>query len=156
MEEKNNQISNLENREDTDNPIEGYKRNFYPLLIAGILILIIVLIGIKSYLPKKEQSQAIKNNHPSVSISPSSSQAQQINLNNFFLFAIPKPIKNLTVYDLPNYANFQSVITIGDSLWLTGDGAINLQSTEIGGSIIEYNTKSGKIVSYSDPQESKL
>lgn len=153
MEEDNNQISKVENKEHTDNSLKGLKRNFFLLLIIGILILIIVSIAIRSYLPKKGQDQVIKNNQPSISISPSSSSKSQINLDNFFLFAIPKSIKNLTVYDLPNYAHPESVLTVDDNLWLTGNGTDRIQSVYIASSIVEYDTKSGEVVTYSDPRK---
>ncbi len=62
---------------------------------------------------------------------------------DFFLFSIPKPLEKLTINDLPNNQYIENAVMIGDSLWFSGSG-----------SVMEYDTKKGSIIGYSNPRKS--
>lgn len=113
------------------------KGNF--IIVLGI-ILVIVVIGIAGYYLGTRENQPTGQYNPQLTtLYPTVSQIPQSNLNDFFLFSIPKPYKDLTVYQLPNTMNPINVVQYRDSLWFAGDG-----------SLVEYDTKSGKLVSYSN------
>lgn len=132
MENQNIQTS-AEQSQPTPPPIKPHNPlNWLKFSIGTVTLLFIVaLIGVGNYL--------LGSNQNSTKIT---SQTSEANPNDFFFFSIPKPIKNLAITDLPNDGNPNNVVRIGDSLWFAGDG-----------SIVEYDIKSGAIVSYSDQKK---
>lgn len=109
------------------------------LLMVGAIV--ILLIGGAYFIGVKKQSIP---SIPSVTqnFSSTPSVGQKNTYPDFFLFSIPKPIKNLAVSDLPNNQNPVNVVSYNGHLWFAGDG-----------SIVEYDTNSGKLVSYSNPKK---
>jgi len=103
------------------------------LTVGGISLLVLLTILF-----------LIQKNHKSFVVSKPAtiltSKVPESMKNNFFYFAVPKPIKDLTVQQLPSDRDPSNVVQYKDSLWFSGSG-----------SIIEYSTKSGELVSYSDP-----
>lgn len=110
--------------------------------ILGSIIVIIVIIGVgfigafRKNTPPAQKSSAV------IPAFPTAIQTQKKNSGNFFFFSIPKPLRDITLTELPNDGNPKNVVEINDHLWFAGDG-----------SIIEFDTKSGKLVSYSDPKK---
>ncbi len=90
----------------------------------------------------KGKGPVFSENPPGFKDDTSNFQQSKIASKDFFIFSIPKPIKDIALGDLPNNANPYNVIRHKDRLWFAGDG-----------SIIEYDTKSGKLVNYSNPKK---
>lgn len=111
------------------------------IIIAVVIIFILAVVGAAGYylLSKNKLSTSNPLTNTSNQSVPSVSQAQKTALNDFFLFSIPKPISNVSILNLPNTASIRNVVSFKDSLWFAG-----------GGNLVEYDTKSGKLVSYSD------
>ena len=109
------------------------------LIIVFIAIVFLVGIGIFVLETRKNKSTEQYNQQTTI-VSPTMSKIQRTNLNDFFFFSIPKPIKDLTLSNLPDDGSLKNVVKVDDHLWLAGSG-----------SLVEYDTKSGKIISYSDP-----
>lgn len=94
--------------------------------IVGIFVLLILALAIAGgvyYLGK------ISNR----------SQKSQAILSNFFLRSVPRSVSDISILNLPNTADIKGVVSFKDSLWFSG-----------GGSLVEYDIKSGKLISYSD------
>lgn len=108
------------------------RNGFINAVIILIVITALVVTGV-FILRLRKESETIQIN--------TSSHVTK-DTGNFFLFSIPKPLENLTIYDLPNNNSSENVIEYNDHLWFTGTG-----------SLVEYDTKSGKLVSYSDPKK---
>lgn len=114
------------------------QKGFAPILIIFLLIIILV-IGVGAYLLGTKKNPIIPQQPQGINTSSTPPTSQNNTDNDFFFFSIPKPIKDLTVYQLPNDMNPRNVVQYKDSLWFAGDG-----------SLVEYDTKSGKLASYSN------
>lgn len=117
-------------------PVSPQKLKFYLPWIA-ILIFVIVVVGAIGYIWKTSNNFSARNNNQPTQ-APQAEKKKTA--DNFFFFSIPKPIENITLFDLPNTSP-DHILKINDSLWFTGIV-----------SIVEYDTKNGKLVSYSDPK----
>lgn len=111
------------------------------IIIAVVVIFILAVVGAAGYylLGKNKLNSSVPGTNTNNQSSSSITQTPKTAPNNFFLFSIPKPISNLSILNLPNTASIRNVIPFKDSLWFAG-----------GGNLVEYDTKSGKLVSYSD------
>lgn len=125
-------MSTSENFSVNTSKIFSVKKGFAQILILGLVVAVFVLAG-AYYLKRNLKPTASTQTPPTISQNP------QVNSSDFFFFSIPKPYQSLTVYQLPNNMNPRNVVQYNDSLWFAGDG-----------SLVEYDTKSGKLVSYSD------
>lgn len=119
------------------------QKGFAPIVIILILAIVFTL-GVSGYYLETKSQSTVLHQPPVTQIanvlhSPKPSPAQDKNNNDFFFFSIPKPTKDLSIYQLPNDMHPRNVIQYQESLWFAGDG-----------SLVEYDTKSGNIKSYSD------
>lgn len=109
-------------------------------LLLIIIIFVFVVLGLGGYLSSLLISKSPEHsNQKTNAISPAISEKPEASFDNFFFFSTPKPYENLTVFQLPNTLDPANIVEYRDSLWFAG-----------GGNIVEYDTKSGKLVSYSD------
>lgn len=104
-------------------------------IIVLSVVLIIIFVGMGTRKKQGLESPPLTNQ-----ITSSTYETTKLIIDDFFLFSTPKPIKDLTVYQLPNDLNPHNVVQYKDSLWFVG-----------GGSLFEYDVKSRKLISYSDP-----
>lgn len=111
------------------------------IIVVIAVIFILAVVGVLGYylLGKNKLNTSIPGTNTNNQSVPSITQTPKTAPNDFFLFSIPKPISNLSILNLPNTASIRNVIPFKDSLWFAG-----------GGNLVEYDTKSGKLVSYSD------
>ncbi len=113
------------------------------IVIVITILIAFIVIGIGGYILSTSKKQPKEQYNQTGSITPTESrQNLQASLNDLFLFSIPKPIDTLTIEDLPNTEFLGSVVEYNDSLWFTGRG-----------SLIEYDTKSEKLISYTNPRK---
>lgn len=111
------------------------------VIIVVAVIFVLAVVGILGYflLGKNKPNTSIPGTNTNNQSVPSITQTSGTVHNDFFLFSIPKPISNISILNLPNTASIRNVIPFKDSLWFAG-----------GGNLVEYDTKSDKLVSYSD------
>lgn len=122
-----------------NSPVVSSKRKYWIFGGVGIILLLLsICLGI--FIGSKNTQKGKSAQVPTIkkTVSP----ADQKQVNDFFFFSIPKPVKDVSFLELPNDATPRSVIKIENSLWFSGDG-----------SIIEYDIKSGKLVSYTNPKK---
>ncbi|MDP3998658.1 MAG: hypothetical protein Q8P89_03515 [bacterium] len=118
---------------DVPRPPKNYRH-----LTVILVILTAILIVVGGYLVINSASKP--QNQPASftpKISPVSYRGE-----NFFLTAVPKPLKNLVLEDLPDSNDIEEARLYKGHLWLSGDG-----------SLIEYDPGSKKIVRYSNPRK---
>lgn len=116
------------------------QKGFSPVLIITFILAVLLILGFGAYYLGEKNNPFPLILSPSSDQIPSETSITQDNENNgFFLFSIPKPVKDLTIFQLPNNMTPRNVVSYKDSLWFAGSG-----------SLVEYDTKSGKLLSYSD------
>lgn len=79
-----------------------------------------------------------KQNDESQSVT-AQAESDESKLKNFFHEAVPRPLEEVTIFDLPNYRKIQGAAKYKNNLWFTGNG-----------NIIEYSLQTNSIISYSD------
>ena len=110
--------------------------HFIKYVILGVLFVILLTTITGAYfLGKNKISTKIVYNSPTIKTEKEVIQKD----TDFFYFSIPKPFENLELNDLPNTFEPENVVKANGNLWFAS-----------GGSIIEYDPKENKLVSYSN------
>lgn len=115
------------------------QKGFTPILI--IVVVLLVVVGTVYYFSKRH-NVSLPQMKPPASQASSQLQKTAITKNDFFFTSIPRPIKDITVNDLPNNAFVRNVVTYNDQLWFAGSG-----------SLIAYDAKKSQLVGYSNPKK---
>ncbi len=111
------------------------QKNRRILLGMGMVVLIVVIAaGWATVTKKVRQSTSLLSTVPSPSVSQTTAK------DDFFWYGAPKPLSQLTAFDLPNDLDPHSVVKVDSSLWFAGNG-----------SLIEYSITKKAIVSYTNP-----
>lgn len=114
--------------------VKGNKLKYLLLVVLTILVLVGIAFG--AYALNK------KSNSPPKSSTAVPTSAEKTDFSDFFIFSPPSSPEKITLENLPNNGYVSGSVLIGDKLWYTGNG-----------NLIEYDTKSNKILSYSNPKK---